>query len=236
MRSRLIRAASRISFDTREFPPMRLFGKFVLGLGLVALLSPAALAQGGRGGFGGGGGMLLSNKSVQQELKLDADQITKASKWAEEQRARFTEASQKYADLSEDERRTKMQELRRTANEESHKAVTAMLKPEQAKRFHQISLQARGVNAFEDAKVQEQLKITDDQKTKLAEIAKEHNDKQREVREDNQGNFQAIREKMTPINKEAHDKAEALLTSEQKSTWKEMVGHHFEIKYEPRPQ
>ena len=214
---------------------MRLFGKFVLGLGLAALLSPAAFAQGGRGFGGGGGGMLLSNKSVQQELKLDSEQTEKATKWSEEQRAKFTEARDKFKDLSDDERRTKMQEMMKTSTEESRKAITALLKPEQLKRFDEISLQQRGIQAFTDAKVQEQLKITDEQKTKLADIAKEIGDKRREVMQDNQGDFAAIREKMAPITKEAHEKAAALLTAEQKSTWKDLIGSHFEIKYEPRP-
>ena len=216
---------------------MRLFGNFVLGLGLVALLAPAALAQGGgRGGFGGGGGaMLLSNKSVQEELKLDSAQIEKASKMAEELRTKMTEAREKLQDVPQDERRAKMQELMKTTHDESMKTVKELLKPEQAKRFHQISLQQRGVTAFADAKVQEGLKITDDQKTKLADIVKELNDKRREVMEANQGDMAAIREKMMPIAKEAHHTAAALMTADQKATWKEMVGEHFDIKYEPRP-
>jgi Spy/CpxP family protein refolding chaperone len=217
---------------------MRLFGKLVLGLGLVALVAPSALAQGPRGGgFGGGGGaMLLSNKSVQQELKLDAEQVEKATKLSDEQRTKMREAREKLQDLSQEERQTKMRETMMAANEESHKAIASMLKPEQEKRFHQISLQQRGVNAFSDAKVQGQIKITDEQKTKLADIAKELGDKRREVMQENQGDFAAAREKLAPINKEAHEKAAALLSDDQKAIWKEMLGAPFEVKYEPRPQ
>jgi hypothetical protein len=195
------------------------------------------MAQGGRGGgFGmGGGGMLLSNKSVQEELKLDADQIEKAKKWGEEQRAKFADIQKEIQEAPEADRPAKRQEVMKKVGEETAKAVKELLKPDQAKRFRQISLQQRGVQAFADAKVQEELKITDDQKTKLADIGKELQDKAREVRQDNQGNFAAIREKMTPINKEAGEKAAALLTADQKATWKEMLGSHFEIKYEPRP-
>ena len=67
------------------FDAMRTLSKTIVALGLVALMAGPALAQQGRGGgggrgFGGGGGigMLLSNASVQQELKLDATQIEKA--------------------------------------------------------------------------------------------------------------------------------------------------------------
>ena len=61
---------------------MRTLSRTIMALGLVGMLAIPALAQQGRGGgrgFGGGGlGMLLSNASVQQELKLDATQIEKA--------------------------------------------------------------------------------------------------------------------------------------------------------------
>src|SRR6516162_3213647 len=57
--------------------------KFVLALGLVALVCSPALAQGRRGGGGMGGfgtslATLAQNKSVQDELKMDKDQVTKA--------------------------------------------------------------------------------------------------------------------------------------------------------------
>ena len=76
---------------------MRTLSKTIVALGLVALMAGPALAQQGRGGgggrgFGGGGniGMLLSNASVQQELKLDATQIEKAKEVAEKAREKFT--------------------------------------------------------------------------------------------------------------------------------------------------
>src|SRR5207249_1628746 len=52
--------------------------KLVLAVGILALLSTPALAQrgGGRGGLGLGG--LIGNKSVQEELKLDKETVTKA--------------------------------------------------------------------------------------------------------------------------------------------------------------
>src|SRR5271157_4008098 len=79
------------------FDAMRTLSKTIVALGLAALMAGPALAQqgrggGGRGGFGGGGGigMLLSNASVQQELKLDATQIEKAKEVADKAREKFT--------------------------------------------------------------------------------------------------------------------------------------------------
>ena len=53
--------------------------KFVLAVGVIALISTPVMAQGrGRGGFGRGGiGTLAINKSVQEELKVKDDAKTK---------------------------------------------------------------------------------------------------------------------------------------------------------------
>src|SRR5580700_7030229 len=63
---------------------MRNLLKVTLALGLAALVASPALAQGrggrgGRGGMGAGGGAtaLLMQKSVQEELKVTEDQLTK---------------------------------------------------------------------------------------------------------------------------------------------------------------
>ena len=79
---------------------MRTLSKTIVALGLVALMAGPALAQQGRGGgggrgFGGGGGigMLLSNASVQQELKLDATQIEKAKELSTKLREKVTAAT-----------------------------------------------------------------------------------------------------------------------------------------------
>ncbi len=219
---------------------MRLFGKILLGLGLAAVLSPAAMAQGGgRGGFGGfGGGMLLSNKSVQEELKLTSEQTEKVTKWAEEQRAKGQETRTAIQDTPEADRPAKIAEIGKKNAEELAKFSKEVLQPEQAKRFRQISLQSRGLGVFAgpgaDAKVAEELKLTDDQKTKLGDLVKELGEKRREIMADANGDFTAAREKMTPITKEYTEKAHAVLTDDQKKAWKELVGAPFEVKFERR--
>jgi len=73
---------------------MRTMLRTLLGLGLVALLASPAVAQGrGFGRFGGSLTFLLTNESVQKELKLDDKQIEKAKELAdktgEEMRDKF---------------------------------------------------------------------------------------------------------------------------------------------------
>ena len=205
--------------------------------GLAALISTPANAQGqGRGMMGGMGQMagpaLLSNKSVQKELKLSDEQIAKADAAGQAYMAKVREKTSGLQDASADERREIMAEVQKMATTEGKKVVEDVLKPEQVKRFHQISLQARGIQAMEDPEVQAKLKITSEQKDKLKSIQDDSREKMTDMREKFQGDREGMMKAMTEMRKEVFEKAVGVLTSEQKSMWKEMTGEPFEIKME----
>jgi len=181
---------------------------------------------------GGGLGMLLGNASVQQELKLDAAQIEKAKELSTKLREKVTAATQ---GLQGQERFAKMQEISKELNTEANTAAKEFLKPEQVHRLHQIHHQVQGAQAFTDEHVQKHLKLTDAQKSEIEGILSESREKMQAIREEAQGNFQAVMGKMTELRKETLAKAEGKLTDEQKSSWKELVGAPFEVKFEGRP-
>jgi len=216
---------------------MRTFGKMFLAFGLVGLMAAPAWAQGrGFGGGFGGGTMLLTNKGVQQELKVSDEQATKLNALAEESRAKQREEFQKLQDLSQDERREKMGQLAQTWNAEMLKNLGGILKPEQVKRFTQIQTQQAGVNAFSTPRVQEALKLTDDQKAKLRTLSDETIQSTREAAQGFQDDREGTMKKLADIRKQASEKAAALLTDSQKASWKELTGEPYEVKFEPRQQ
>ncbi len=214
---------------------MRTLSKTVVALGLVALMAGPALAQQGRGGgrgFGGGIGMLLSNASVQQELKLDSTQIEKAKDLVTKQREKIQQATE---GLEGQERFTKMREMSTALNTEANTAAKEFLKPEQLKRLHQIQHQVQGPQAFADEHVQGRLKLTDTQKSDISSILETSNTEMRELFQNMQSDPEGTRAKIAEHRKETVTKIEGKLTDEQKTTYKEMLGSSFEIKYEPRP-
>jgi hypothetical protein len=215
---------------------MRMAGRLAIALGAVAALSAPALAQrpGGFGmGMGGGGAMLMSNKSVQQELKLDASQTEKMNKYAEETMAKRREQFQGLQDLPQEKRREKMQEMMKTANEENQKAIKEILKPEQVTRFNQIELQSRRFAAFADPAVREKMRFTEEQASQIRSLSESFQSEAQEIRQNTQGDFAEMRKQMDALNKAKMDKVTALLTADQKKTWKEMTGEPFEVKFEP---
>jgi len=221
---------------------MRTLSKTFVALGLMALMAGPVMAQQGRGGgrgFGGGGGggaaMLLSNASVQQELKLEGDQIEKAKGVAEKAREKFTASRESFQSLEGEERAKKMRELTKEVNEETHKAVKEFLKPEQVKRLYQITHQVQGASAFTEEHVQKHLKLTDAQKSDIDGIVHDSQQQMRTIFQESQGDREAAMAKITELRKDTLSKIEGKLTDEQKASYKEMLGTPFEVKFEGRP-
>lgn len=204
---------------------MKRFMQITLAAAVVAIVVSPALAQQrqrgrGFGGFGGSTIFLLGQKSVQEELKLSDEQVTKVKELADKQRESF----QGLRDLSQEERRTKMQEMAK-ANE---KAVAEILKPQQLRRVKQIALQQQGVRAVNNEEVAKALNITDEQKEKIREIQRSAFEGIRGLGRDEEG-----RKKLQELMKETNEKAMAVLTAEQKSKLKKMQGKPFKGEIVP---
>jgi Spy/CpxP family protein refolding chaperone len=217
---------------------MKFFGKLVVAVGLAALTASPAFAQ-GRGGFGMmggmGGGRLLTNKGVQGEIKATEEQASKLNELGQQLTDKGREAFQGFQDLGEEERREKMASVGKMMAEEVEKGIKEILKPEQIKRFHQIEIQQAGHAAFMMPRVSEALKLTDDQKTKLGEVNDGMQGAMREAFQAAAGDREAMMTKMRELRKEAMDKAAALLTDAQKTSWKDLIGAPYEVVFERRP-
>jgi hypothetical protein len=214
---------------------MRGLCKVSLAVGLVVFVASPALAQGGRGGFGGmGAGLLATNKSVQEELKMDKEQVDKAA----EALKKFNEDNKddlaklrRDSNASQEDRAAVMKKV----NEGGQKIAADVLKPEQLKRFKQIQLQQEGPAAFANADTQKALNLMDKQKEELKTIAEDYTKQARELRPTG-GNFQEVAEKRMALRKDKLDAALKVLTDDQKKTYKELTGAPFEIKIERRRQ
>ena len=147
---------------------IRFFGKSVLTLSALALLASPALAQ-GRGGSGGGAAGFLMAPNVQRDLKLTDTQVKKIQETLREITERHQNEYSALHDASPDVRWTKVATLNETVSDEVKSTLS--FSAEQSMRFDQICLQAHGLQAFATRCVDDKLKLTDDQKSKIREIA-----------------------------------------------------------------
>src|SRR5207245_2781460 len=85
-----------------------------------------------------------------------------------------------------------------------------------------------GANLLRMPEVQAELKITDEQRTKIQTIVDDQRNAMRELFQGGGGgDRQAMMQKMQELRKQTDDKIAAVLTDDQKSKWKEMTGAPF---------
>ena len=214
----------------------------VLAAGL--LVAGPALAQppgGGGGGFGGFGGGLANSiarsKPLQDELKVEADQLEKLTAALTKAREETRELNQKL--FSRDTSMEERAEVLKKVQEINDKAVASALKPEQVKRLKQIENQQAGVGMFNRPEVVTALKLTDEQKEKITALNRDLAADRRELfgggGGGRPGGGGALRldpevlKKLENLQKEAVANAVKSLNDEQKSTYKELTGEPFEL-------
>jgi Spy/CpxP family protein refolding chaperone len=218
---------------------MRFFGKAVLTVGALALMVSPALAQGrggAGGGAGGGGGAagFLMAPNVQKDLKLTDEQVKKVQETLRETREKYQGDYAALRDASPDVRSAKMATLNESVNNDVKKALS--FSAEQSKRFDQICLQAHELQAFANPTIQEKLKVTSDQKSKIGEIVEAaHNSVAGAFNKDaSEQERTDARNKRAAAQKENIAKVHALLTDDQMKAWKELTGEPIEIQYPAR--
>jgi hypothetical protein len=216
-----------------EDDAMRGLGRAFAAVSTLALFVSAAHAQGGRGM---GMGSPITNKSVQEELKLAPEQVSKVQTLADSLREKMRPEFQKLQDLAPEERMEKMQELARSSREETVKGLKDILQVDQLKRYQEIVLQQRGFDAMSEAEVQAKLNLSADQKDKIKGLQADFVKGRQEIFQNAQDNPQGAFPKFQALRKETQEKAMALLSADQKKSWKEMTGEPFEIKFEPPRQ
>lgn len=219
----------------------------VAGL-LVAGMVGLAQAQFRPGGGGGGVTNLVSNKAVQEDLKLSEEQVTKLKEWGTEFRKKSAEIMKdKGVDFGkgggfgkmDDETRAKLDAANVAINAEAYKQLGEVLKKEQVERLKQIQRQQMGVGAFSNAEVVDALKLTAAQKDSVKGISGDLSKDTKEIfgtGGDKGGkgkvDFEKIQENMKKVQKlqkEYLGKMEDILDDKQKSAWKEMKGAEFDL-------
>jgi hypothetical protein len=205
--------------------------KAALALGVVTLLAGPALAK-PHHQYHGSGALLLLNKSVQQELKLDQGQIDQVTAALKKVRDEHKDDIAKIRDPKIP--RGQRMALAKEVGHARRKAVKGILKPEQAKRYSQIRLQVAGVYAFVSPKAQKALKLTDAQKAEFKEIVASTSKARHDIFKSAAGKPQEAFGKIKALREEKMAAAINVLTDEQKKGWTELTGAPFHFKFNPR--
>ena len=217
--------------------------KVALSLALVAVLVTTAQAQQRGRGMGRGSLIgLLSMEQVQTEMKLSDEQKTKVDAITEKLRGEMREQFSELRDMEDRAKRMeKMNELNTQMDRKLREELRGSLERPQMMRLYQIRLQ---VNAVADSLTNEflarRLEITEEQKTKLADVAKETQAKQTELygkmRDASQDQRGSVFQDLRQLRTDADEKALGVLTDDQKKSFEEMKGEIIELRRQGRRQ
>jgi hypothetical protein len=203
---------------------MKTLGLLAVVLGISSSVAPSAHGQG-----------LLTNKSVQKEIKATDEQLKKIDALARvlTKQRNVERVKLLRMEISREERRAKMRDLTWEIHDAEVKIMADFLKPEQVKRFEQITVQNAGLFAFGVPPVQRRLKLTEQQLANVTAIRDEafkHEGSLAEL-EEKIDKEPELKKKWAVLEKQTMEKLVALMTDEQKATWKDLTGEPFEVSY-----
>lgn len=206
-------------------------------LALLLVLAPAAEAQlrGLRFPASLQNVFLLRGDAVQQELKLSDEQKATLSDLASQLQQEAFEIFSGLQDLTQEEQKEQMPEVMEMVAEkgkEIQEKVDKILEDQQKSRLKELSLQSRGAQALEDDELVAALKISEEQKAKLAAVREEGSDAIQKTFQELRaggGDQGEMREKIAQMRKDLNEKALATLTPEQREQFEKMKGAEFKF-------
>jgi Spy/CpxP family protein refolding chaperone len=213
----------------------------VMTFSFAAVLVGTTVAQppGGRRGLGmarmGTLLGLLRFEQVQEELKLTDEQKAKITQVGETLRGEMREQFMALRDTQDEEgRQAKMTEMMREFDRKTREQLRDVMEREQMMRLYQIRSQVRPVvDSLANEWVANRLELTDDQKEKVAQLSREMQAKRfelfRSMRGASDDQRAEARQKSRELRSDVDQKALAILTAEQKTSFEEMQGEKFEL-------
>lgn len=177
---------------------------------------------------------LLRNKHVQDELKLDESRAQDAVSALRSVAGGLSGEFQALASLAPNERAERVTHLRAQLERTVDDALSNVLDVSKLRRFREIRLQAKGLQALADPQVSAALGLTDGQTEQIRNsVAQSRQEVQSLMQEARQlGNPEEARKRLTSSRKAAMDRTLAVLTPGQQKAWREMIGEQFEMPHD----
>jgi hypothetical protein len=161
--------------------------------------------------------MLLRQKSVRADLKLNASEDEKIYEFTHKQ---FQTAHEVHK-LPEAQQKERWEAMHKENEEFLHKCLSA----DQRKRLKQIAMQVAGLVLVTKPSIAKELNLTPEQTKKAVKLQKKVHEKFHEVTK--AGSSEGRNEKLAELRKTGHEHLIKLLTDQQRAQWEQMVGAPF---------
>ncbi len=164
--------------------------------------------------------LLLTQRSVQEELRLNPEQVQPIADLAKKRRAIFRDRHS----FSPERFPAKLAQLG-----SQERALVRDLNPEQARRLKEITLQQSGAGAFRDPEVVAALKLTNDQKEQIRMLQEQNHHPKPPACGPNRFRHDNMKKTSVP-EASTLDRILSLLTADQQEAWKRLTGTPFKGK------
>jgi len=181
---------------------------------------------------------LLATKAVQKDLKLTDDQAKAVVDFGLDVSKQYFEATRDLNNLipAAKDRIAKRNEFREKFDKDYYDGLAKQLKPEQLQRLGQIRLQAEAPGSLAWPAADAKLKLTADQKTRLAKISRDLTADRANIMVKELPDVGTDPDKVAAFEKKLRDlvakyaaDALAVLDDTQKKAWKELTGEPFDV-------
>jgi len=160
---------------------------------------------------------MLRMKHVQDELELTDEQLATLKEIGKKYYEGMRRDWSGFKDLSAEERQAKYAEIReknRKLAEDVRKQVEEVLVPHQIDQLKKINFQSRAPYVIQNPRMLDQIKVSEEQKAKLAKIREE------------------LQAKIREVQKESFEKALEVLTAEQRKALEDATMQGFRGGYQ----
>jgi hypothetical protein len=164
-------------------------------------------------------------------LHLDNQQRAKIKAHHGELLKDLTSFAAEIANKPESERAALMLDEYKRLAPKYRRHVVAVLHPDQRHRLDQIERQLQGVHAMLTDEGRKQLGLTDEQHTRLAEVAKQLGERVEQLRSGHEQFSALALGKLFLMRKVADVEAQQILNAEQRTKWHEYVGEPIRLNH-----
>lgn len=173
----------------------------------------------------------FSNPSIRQQLQLNDDQYKRMNQSYRQAWNRYNQGLTGLdKNLAEQQRMQRYQDLNGGFYKDFSGGINEVFPDKTARqRYNQMDWQYRGYGAFNDADVQKQLSLNEEQRQKFSQYDREWNTQLNNWRREFPSDRNGVANRFRESRREFQNRVNSTLTPEQRTMWSDMSGKPFEF-------
>jgi len=168
--------------------------------------------------------------TLRSDLRLNDNQFNQLSNLYSQYYNQYSNSLGQLGTLSDQERALRMQQLGLQFNQNFGNGLNDVLQGDQRTRFNQLWFQYQGLGLFLDPTIQQRLNLTAQQLQQLRQIEQQYNTQLNEIYQTLGTNRGDAMRRFTELRRRVDDQVNSLLTPDQRTGWRQMLGDPFNFQ------